>query len=68
MRTMAQDLLETISALQNTAIGNCRKRIEDAAAKTKKILGSDPRDADEQRKCEKPSRGVTSVLKGKHGL
>ena len=33
---MAQDLLETISALQNTAIGNSRKRIEDAAAKTKK--------------------------------
>ena len=57
MRTMAQDLLETISALQNTAIGNCRKRIEDAAAKTKEIIGSDPQDADEQRKCEKPRAG-----------
>jgi len=65
---MAQDLLKTITALQNTAIGNCRKRIEDAAAKTKKILGSDPQDAGAQRTCGKPPRGVTSILKGKHGL
>jgi len=65
---MAQDLLKTIWALQNTAIGNCRKRLEDAAAKTKKIIRSDPQDADAQRTCEKPSRGVTSILKGKHGL
>ena len=30
---MAQDIMKTISALQNAAIGNCRKRIEEAAAK-----------------------------------
>jgi hypothetical protein len=66
---MVQDLLKTINALQNTAIGNCRKRIEDATARTKRIMGGrDSQDADEQHHREKPSHGVTSILKGKHGL
>ena len=65
---MAQDLLRTISALQNTAIGNCRKRIADAALKAKGILGSDDLDTETVDSCRKPPCGVTSVLKRKHGL
>jgi hypothetical protein len=64
---MASDLLKTISALQNTAIGNCRKRIEAAAQKAKGIIGDAP-DADAPAPCGKPPCGVTSVLKRKHGL
>ncbi len=63
---MAQDLLQTISTLQNTAIGNCRKRIEDAALKAKGIIRNGPKDADTR--CHEPPHGVTSVLKRKHGL
>jgi len=65
---MAQDLLRTISALQNTAIGNCRKRIADAALKAKVILGSDDLDTETADPCRKPPCGVTSILKRKHGL
>lgn len=65
---MAQDLLRTISALQNTAIGNCRKRIADAALKAKGILGSDATDTEPVDPCRKPPCGVTSILKRKHGL
>jgi hypothetical protein len=65
---MAQDLLKTISVLQNTAIGNCRKRIADAALRAKGIIGSDPPDAEAPGPCKKPQCGVTSVLKRKHGL
>ena len=65
---MAQDLLRTISALQNTAIGNCRKRIADAALKAKGILSSDDLDAETPDPCRKPPCGVTSILKRKHGL
>jgi hypothetical protein len=65
---MAQDLLKTISVLQNTAIGNCRKRIEDAALRAKGIIKSDPPDADAPGPYQKPQCGVTSVLKRKHGL
>ena len=66
--TLAQDLLKTISSLQNMAIGKCRKRIEEAAAKTKGIIGSDSHDDDAERTPRKPSCGVTSILKEKHGL
>jgi hypothetical protein len=65
---MAQDLLKTISTLQNAAIGNCRKRIEDAALRAKGIIRSGPKDADAQCRCHDPPHGVTSVLKRKHGL
>jgi len=65
---MAQDLLRTISALQTTAIGNCRKRIADAALKAKGILGSDDPDPETVDSCHTPPCGVTSVLKRKHGL
>ncbi len=51
---MAQDLLKTISTLQNTAIGNCRKRIEDAALKAKGIIRSEPKDADAQSGATNP--------------
>ncbi|MGA2105143.1 MAG: hypothetical protein ABSG06_07090 [Methanoregula sp.] len=63
-QTMTQDLLKTIRAMQNTAIGNCRKRIEEAAQKPKK-----EKDNDEARSNhEKPLHGVTSLLKDKYGL
>jgi len=65
---MAQDLLQTISALQNTAVGNCRKRIAEAALKAKGILGSDAPGTETADPCGKPPCGVTSVLKRKHGL
>jgi hypothetical protein len=65
---MVQDLMKTISALQNTAIGNCRKRIADAALKAKGLIGSDPPESDTPNLCQKPPCGVTSVLKRKHGL
>jgi len=65
---MAQDLLKTISTLQNAAIGNCRKRIEDAALRAKGIIRSGPKDADIPCQCQEPPHGVTSVLKRKHGL
>jgi len=68
VQTLAQDLLKTICSLQDTAIGNCRKRIEEAAAKTKGILRSDSHDEDAERSPKKPSCGVTSILKEKHGL
>ncbi|MGA2120729.1 MAG: hypothetical protein ABSG49_01645 [Methanoregula sp.] len=65
---MAQDLMKTISVLQNTAIGNCRKRIEDAALRAKGIIASNPPDTDAPGPCQKPQCGVTSVMKRKHGL
>jgi hypothetical protein len=65
---MAQDLMKTIGALQNAAIGRCRKRIEDAALKAKGLIGSEPQDKKESCPCGKPPCGVTSVLKRKHGL
>jgi hypothetical protein len=68
VQTLAQDLLKTINSLQSTAIGKCRKRIEEAAAKTKGIIGSDAHDEDAERPTRKPSCGVTSILKEKHGL
>jgi hypothetical protein len=60
--------MKTISVLQNTAIGNCRKRIEDAALRAKGIIRSDSPDAGAPGPCQKPHCGVTSVLKRKHGL
>ena len=65
---MAQDLMTTISALQNAAIGRCRKRIADATLKAKGIIGRDPPDKDTLDPCLKPSCGVTSALKRRHGL
>lgn len=68
VRVMAQDIMKTISVLQNAAVGNCRKRIADAALKAKGILGSDPPDTDAPDPYRKPPCGVTSILKRKHGL
>jgi hypothetical protein len=65
---MAQDLMKTIGALQNAAVGRCRKRIADAALRAKGIIGNDPPDTDDTDLCRKPSCGVTSILKRKHGL
>lgn len=65
---MAQDIMKTISALQTAAVGNCRKRIADAALRAKGIIGADPPDADTPDLCRQPACGVTSVLKRKHGL
>jgi hypothetical protein len=60
--------MKTISALQSAAVGNCRKRIADAALKAKGIIGRDPPEADMSESCRSPPCGVTSVLKRKHGL
>jgi len=64
---MTRDLEQTVKDLQNTAIGNCRKRIEEAAHKPKI-----PPDGDHNGNvpcCErKTPRGVTSLLKDKYGL
>jgi len=68
VRVMAQNLMKTISALQNTAVGKCRKRIADAALKAKGIIGNDPPDADTPTSFQKPQCGVTECLKRKHGL
>jgi len=67
-RAMAQDLMKTISVLQKAAVGNCRKRIEDAALRAKGIIRNDPPDADAPEQYQRPQCGVTSVLKRKHGL
>jgi len=63
---MAQDLLKTIGSLKAIAIGNCRKRIEEAARKATGITGSDSQDAERLR--GKPPCGVTRIQKEKHGL
>jgi hypothetical protein len=63
-----QDLLKTINSLQDTAIGKCRKRIEDAAAKTKGITGENTQEDTQHPLNQKPSCGVTSILKERHGL
>jgi len=65
---MTKNLLNTIHALQNTAIGNCRKRIEEAALRAKGAIGSDPKEGDAPCTCHEPQCGVTSILKRKHGL
>lgn len=64
---MAQDLMKTIGALQETAIGRCRKRIADAALRARGLVGDDPAQ-DRPASPENPSYGVTSFLKRKHGL
>ena len=65
---MAQDLMKTIGALQDAAVGRCRKRIEDAALKAKGLLGNGGPDRERTYPCGKPACGVTSILKRKHGL
>jgi hypothetical protein len=67
-QTMVQDLLRTIRALQNTAIGNSRKRIEKAAQKPKKSVDNDATETGTSSNHEKPIHGVTSILKDKYGL
>ena len=39
---MAQDILDTVSTIRDAALGRCRKRIEDAAKKAKKIIRRNP--------------------------
>lgn len=63
---MAQDLVNTISALQNAAVGRCRKRIEEAALRAKGIIRIDMPEVPDMHR-QTPC-GVTSVLKRKHGL
>lgn len=65
---MAQDLMKTIGALQDAAVGRCRKRIEDAALKAKGILRAGEQGENESHPEKRPSCGVTSILKRKHGL
>lgn len=65
---VAQDLMKTIGALQDAAVGRCRKRIEDAALKAKGLLRNGEQDESESHPAQKPSCGVTSILKRKHGL
>ena len=65
---MAQDLMKTIGALQDAAVGRCRKRIEDAALKAKGLLRTGEQDESESHPEKRPSCGVTSILKRKHGL
>ncbi|PKG32497.1 hypothetical protein [Methanoregula sp.] len=65
---MAQDLMKTIGALQDAAVGRCRKRIEDAALKAKGLLRAGEQDERESHPEKRPSCGVTSILKRKHGL
>jgi hypothetical protein len=64
---MTQDGMKTIGALRAAAVGNCRKRIEDAARKAKEMIGREPPE-DQGNVCGEPPYGVTSVLKRKHGL
>ncbi|MFA4860128.1 hypothetical protein [Methanoregula sp.] len=66
--TMAQDFMKTISAMRQAAVGNCRKRIEDAARKAKGMIGDETPEGDQGKTCGQPQYGVTSVLKRKHGL
>jgi hypothetical protein len=63
---MTQDLVDTISALQNAAVGRCRKRIEEAALRAKGIIRVDVPDVPDM--YRHTSCGVTSVLKRRHGL
>ena len=65
---MAQDLMKTISALQNAAVGRCRKRIADAALRATGLMGGKPPDEEATHPCGKPPCGVTAILKRKHGL
>lgn len=65
---VAQDLMKTIGALQDAAVGRCRKRMEDAALKAKGLFRGGEQDAEVSGSCRKPSCGVTSILKRKHGL
>jgi len=65
---VAQDLMKTIGALQDAAVGRCRKRIEDAALKAKGILRAGEQGENESHPEKRPSCGVTSILKRKHGL
>lgn len=65
---VAQDLMKTIGALQDAAVGRCRKRIEDAALKAKGLFRAGEQDESESHPEKRPSCGVTSVLKRKHGL
>ncbi len=65
---MPQDFLKTISELQDAAVGNCRKRIEDAALRAKGIIRRDPPGAENAGSGRRPASGITSILKRKHGL
>lgn len=60
--------MKTIGALQDAAVGRCRKRIEDAALKAKGILRAGEQGENESHPEKRPSCGVTSILKRKHGL
>lgn len=63
---MGQDLLKTITRLENDAIGNCRKRIEAAAQRAKGNAGNG--DVAHGPERSESQRGVTSILKERHGL
>jgi len=65
---MARDLEQTVRDLQNTAIGNCRKRIEEAAHKPRSPPARDQEDRDIPCCGRKNTHGVTSLLRDKYGL
>ncbi|MFA6226737.1 MAG: hypothetical protein WC620_11340 [Methanoregula sp.] len=66
---MVQDILKTINALKNTAIGKCRQRIEETARKARELRkGGQTQGENKQSEPCEPQCGVTSILKRKHGL
>jgi hypothetical protein len=65
---MAQDFMKTIGAMREAAIGNCRKRIEDAAERAKGMMGREAPAGEQGKVCGQSPCGVTSILKRKHGL
>jgi hypothetical protein len=65
----AQDIKKVIDTLRDTAVGNCRERLEQAALRSKGLIN----DGQTYEKKEKTSLhshqyGMTSLLKRKHGL
>ena len=65
---MAQDIMKTIGLMREAAVGNCRKRIEDAARRAKAMIGKEVPGEERDAVCGPPPCGVTSILKRKHGL
>ncbi len=62
---MKKDVALVIGAMRDAAVGRCRERIEQAAAKARGIVGAKPKEKEEQGDSQ---YGVTSLLKRKHGL
>jgi len=65
---MARDLEQIVRDLQNTAIGNCRKRIEEAARRPRSPSARAQEGKDIPCCEQKTTHGVTSLLRNKYGL